>query len=148
MNDETSVRTTPHRCPECGGPIRMEVIHGEDTSVAYECADCRKSFTLLDLQIGLMHRRLEGWVPEGSKIHGPTYRPEESRDFTRWRCDFPDGVVARVSFRSIDLENAQDALWETIQGHSLLQGKSGDFRVEKGGVVLGNPPEWDMVRNG
>ena len=66
----------------------------------------------------------------------------DRHDFIRWRVDFPDGVVARVSFRTEQLVSAPDALWETIRVHSLLQGGSGNYRVEPGGVVRSDPPEW------
>ncbi len=145
MNDETQVHTTPHRCPECDGPIRLEFTRSEDggdvTSETYECRDCRKSFMLLDFRIAETHRGLEEWVPDGSEVSGPTYGPD-GHDFIRWRVDFPDGVVARVSFLTEQLVNARDTLWDTIRVHSLLQGGSGNYRVEPGGVVLPNPPEW------
>jgi hypothetical protein len=89
-----------------------------------------------------MHRLLEEWVPEGSKVYGPTF-PPNSREFIRWRVDFPDGAMARVSFRATDVENAQDAIWETIRDKSLLRGGSGSFRVEPG-TVIGNPWEWEV----
>lgn len=88
-----------------------------------------------------MHRRLEEWVPEGSKVHGPTY-PPGSQDFIRWRVDFPDQGVARISFRTTDVQNAQNALWQTIRNRSLLLGRSGSFRVEPG-TVMGDPSEWE-----
>ena len=122
MNDDTSVQTTPHRCPECGGPIRVEVTRGETTSVAYECADCRKSFTLLDLQIAKLQRRLEEWVPEGSEVRLAGYC-DPSRELIGWHIEFPDGVVSRVSFWASEVENNEDDLWTVIQSHSLLQGK-------------------------
>jgi hypothetical protein len=91
--------------------------------------------------VDLMQGRLEEWVPEGSKVYGPTF-PPGSKDFIRWRVDFPDASVARVSFRMTDIENAQDALWETIREKSLLRGGSGNFRVEPG-IVMGDPIEWE-----
>ena len=141
MNDETSVQTNPHRCPECGGPIRMEVTRGESTSVAYECADCRKSFTLLDLQIAKLQRRLEEWVPEGSEVRLAGYR-DPSRELIGWRIEFPDGVVSRVSFRTNEVEQAQDDLWTVIQGEPYLQGKPGNMRIMRS-AVMGSPAEWD-----
>jgi len=121
----------------------MEVTRGEDTSVAYECADCQKSFTLMEIQIGLMHRRLEGWVPEGSKVRRASLdSPDPSRELIGWRIEFPDGVVSRVSFRTIEVEQAQDDLWTVIQGEPYLQGSPGNMRIMRSGV-MGSPPEWD-----
>ena len=88
-----------------------------------------------------MHQELQRWVPEGSEVYSAGYLPTDSREFIGWRVDFPDGVVARVSFRAEHVESALDALWDTIQSHSLLQGKSGNYRVEPG-VVIPNPAEW------
>ncbi len=144
MNDETSVRTTPHRCPECGGPIRMEVTRGEATSVVYECAECRTTFTLLELRSHEMQIGLDEWVPEGSEVHRASPNSlNASRELIGWRIEFPDGVVSRVSFWSSDVENDQADLWTAIQSHSLLQGKPGNMRiVARGGVIIPNPREW------
>ena len=148
LNDDTSVQTTPHRCPECGGPIRMEVTRGEATSVAYECADCGKSFTLLDLQIAAMQRRLIGWVPEGSevrRVHPDS--PDPSREVVGWWIEYPDGVVCRVSFWTSEVEHSQDDLWAVIQSGPFLQGKSGNMRITLSGV-MGKPGEWAGLPEG
>lgn len=48
VNDETLVRTTPLRCPECGGGINAEESREgsdlESVAVRYVCRSCRREF--------------------------------------------------------------------------------------------------------
>ena len=57
--------------------------------------------------IETMEAWLKEWVPEGSEVRLAGSR-DPSRELIGWRIEFPDGVVARVSFSTSDVEHAQD----------------------------------------
>ena len=138
-------QTTSLKCPQCGGMIleTRTVREPNDPPTVkegseLECSECRRAISRREQ----MHLRLKAWVPHGTEVAMPTHSPEW-KTFLRWPMTFPGKSVARVSFRTVEVEQAQDRLWAVIRDKQLLTGKSGTFRVEVNGTITPDPPEWD-----
>ena len=88
-----------------------------------------------------LHRWLAEWIPEGASLYGPTRGPRRPQETWRWRIDFADGGVCRVSFVLSEVESmhGRAGICSSIRKKRLIQGRPDTYRIYANGGVVPNP---------